>query len=119
MSSQAIHQKSPEMENCIQACLDCYRICTETVAYCLQMGGKHAEVKHIQVLLACAEICRTSANFLLLGTDLHTQTCAACAAVCVQCAESCERMADDAQMSTCAEICRRCAESCRQMAGAA
>lgn len=118
MSSQAIHQKSPEMENCIQSCLDCYRVCTETVAYCLQAGGKHAEANHIQVLLACAEICQTSANFLLLGTPLHTQTCAACAVVCAQCAESCEQMGNDALMNACAEVCRRCAESCRQMVAA-
>ena len=33
------------------------------------------------VLLDCAEICQTSANFMLRGSPLHTNTCAACAIV--------------------------------------
>jgi len=82
------------------------------------MGGKHAEASHIQLLLACAEICQTSANFMLLGSDLHARTCGVCAEVCEQCATSCEQMGNDAQMQACAEACRRCAESCQRMAGA-
>ena len=107
---------SPSMQECIQNCSDCHRICVETVAYCLQMGGKHAEPAHIRTLLDCAEICQTSANFMLRGSEFHTQTCGVCAELCQACAESCATMGDDAQMQRCADICRRCAESCRQMA---
>ncbi len=107
---------SPEMEQCIQNCTDCHHICVETVAYCLQMGGKHAEASHITILLDCAEICQTSANFMLRGSTFHGRTCGVCAEVCERCAQECEQMCDDAQMQACAEACRRCAESCRQMA---
>src|SRR5262249_12424204 len=110
-------QMTDEIQRCINECLNCHSICLSTVTYCLQQGGKHAEAQHIQLLLACAEIYRTSADFMLLGTDLHTRTCAVCAEVCEQCAESCEQMGNDAQMQACAQACRRCAESCRQMAG--
>lgn len=119
MASHATSHVTNEMQQCINECLNCHSICLSTVTHCLQMGGKHAEAKHIQTLLACAEICRTSAAFMLLGTELHTTTCAACAEVCARCAESCEQMGNDAQMKACAEACRRCAESCRRMAGAA
>jgi hypothetical protein len=105
----------PEMQQCIQNCLDCHRICMETVAHCLQMGGKHADAAHITTLLDCAEICQTSANFMLRGSAFHARTCAVCADVCTRCAEECEQM-DGEQMQACAAACRRCAESCQRMA---
>jgi hypothetical protein len=112
-------QHSQEIQQCIQNCTDCHHICLETVLYCLRQGGKHAEPDHIRLLLDCAEICQTSANFMIRGSDLHARTCGVCAEVCERCAEDCERMGDDAQMKACAEICRRCADSCRRMASAA
>ena len=107
---------SASMQECIQNCTDCHRICVETVAYCLQQGGKHAEPAHIRTLLDCAEICQTSANFMLRGSEFHASTCGVCGEVCAACADACAAMGDDAQMQACAEACRRCAESCRQMA---
>jgi hypothetical protein len=104
-----------DMQQCIQECLSCARICTETLNHCLQKGGKHVEAKHLRLLMDCMEICQTSANFMLRGSELHTRTCFACAEVCAACAESCEKMADDAQMKACADACRRCAEACRKM----
>ena len=109
-------QMSQDMQQCINECLNCHSVCLATVRYCLEQGGKHAEAQHIQTLLDCAEICQTSANFMLRGSELHGRTCAVCAEVCARCAESCEQVGDDEQMRACAEACRRCAESCRQMA---
>ena len=107
---------SQDMEKCIQECLGCHSVCLQTVAYCLPMGGRHAEPGHIRLLLDCAEICQTSANFMLRGSDLHGRTCAVCAEVCERCAQDCEQFGDDEQMRACAEACRRCAESCSRMA---
>ncbi|MFN3648561.1 MAG: four-helix bundle copper-binding protein [Armatimonadota bacterium] len=107
---------SPEMRECIDACTSCHQTCVETVTHCLQMGGKHAEADHIRLMLDCAEICETSANFMLRGSDLHQETCRTCAVVCERCAEDCERFDEDF-MQRCAEECRNCAEHCRRMAG--
>ena len=92
-------------------------MCVETVQHCLQMGGKHANLSHIRLLLDCAEICQTSANFMMRGSDLHPRTCELCAEVCEQCAEDCERIgsAGDETMARCADLCRRCGEFCRKM----
>lgn len=109
---------SEQMLVCIQNCQDCARACTQTLAYCLGQGGRHAEPGHVRLMLDCAEICHTSANFMLRGSDLHGHTCAACAAVCLRCAEDCDRMADDLRMKACADTCRHCAESCAAMATA-
>jgi hypothetical protein len=110
------HQIDPRTQECIDRCQSCQEICLEAVTHCLSLGGKHAEAHHITMLLACAEICDTSARFMLLGSPHHQRTCEVCAEVCDDCARDCERFGDDDTMQRCAESCRRCAESCRQMA---
>lgn len=111
------HQISNEMRDCITNCSDCHTVCVETSAHCLELGGEHAAAHHIRLLLDCAQICATSADFMLRGSKLHARTCGVCADICEQCADECERMAGgDDVMLRCAETCRRCAESCRKMA---
>lgn len=106
------------MDDCIRNCLDCHRICLETVPHCLSKGGAHAEAAHIGLLLDCVDICRTSADFMIRKSRFHSSTCGVCAEVCAACADDCDRMDDDPAMRRCAEACRRCAESCRAMASA-
>lgn len=115
MAHHTNHQ-SQEMQQCIDNCLNCHSICLQTVGHCLEMGGNHAEAAHIRMLLDCAEICQTSANFMLRNSTFHPQVCGVCAEICEQCAVDCERFGTDAMMQQCAQSCRRCAESCRRMA---
>jgi hypothetical protein len=83
------------------------------------LGGKHAEANHVRLLLDCAQICATSADFMLRASLDHTRTCAVCAEICRRCAEECERIAgQDEMIRRCAEICRKCAKTCEQMAHA-
>jgi hypothetical protein len=108
------HQQSSDMKSCIQECLACYQECLSTAMnHCLEMGGKHTEPTHFKLMMACAEICRTSAHFMLIGSEHHKHVCRECAEICAQCAEDCERVGD---METCVSACRRCAESCTKMA---
>ncbi len=112
-------QISSDMEQCITNCMNCRRICAETIAHCLQVGGKHAELSHVRLLLDCAQICQVSADFMVRGSDLHPRVCSLCADICERCAQDCERVdRNDEQMKACADLCRRCAESCRKMASA-
>lgn len=75
----------------------------------------HSQLPHIRLMLDCAEICQTSANFMLRGSEMHIRTCAICREICEKCAKDCEQMDDDEQMKACAQMCRTCAETCRQM----
>lgn len=112
--------RSPEMQRCIEACLDCYKSCTQTGAMCLEHGGKHAEAAHITLMADCAAICAMSADFMLRGSKHAAHLCRECAEICDACAADCERLAGDMpEMKACAETCRRCAESCRAMASVA
>ena len=118
--NEKTHVKIDErMRDCIQECQRCHDICTETVTHCLEMGGDHAEPRHLRLRLDCAEICQTCANLMLRGSDLHGQVCAVCADVCERCAEDCARFGDDQTMQQCVEVCSHCAQSCREMAGMA
>lgn len=109
------HQMSPAVRECIERCQSCQQICLESVSHCLELGGKHAVPDHIRMLIACSEICATSASFMSVGSPHHLRVCGVCAEVCEACAEDCSRF-DDEMMKRCADECRRCAESCRQMA---
>jgi hypothetical protein len=107
-------QISAEMRNCIDNCLKCYSTClTTAMNHCLEMGDEHTEPQHFRLMMACAEICRTSAHFMLIGTPHHKHTCRECAEICGECAADCERIGD---MQECVEACKHCAESCRKMA---
>lgn len=105
---------NPDMQQCIDECLHCYRICTQTAMnQCLEMGGAHVEPTHFRLMRNCAEICRTAADFMLSSSPLHAQICGACAVVCDACAESCEQIGG---MDECVHACRSCAQSCQKMA---
>jgi len=105
---------SPEMQACIDECLSCYQTCLGmAMHHCLEAGGAHVAPPHFRLMLACAEICRVSAHFMLLGSEHHRHTCGECAEICAECADSCAGLDG---MQACVEACRRCAATCRKMA---
>ena len=107
-----------QMSQCVTNCLECHRICTETVAHVLHGSGHHSEAQHLTALLDCAQMCALSADFMTRGSPHHSHVCAECAEICNACAALCEAHPDpDGQMKRCAEACRRCAQSCGQMGG--
>lgn len=106
---------NPDMQQCIDDCLHCYRTCQQmAMNHCLETGGAHVEPEHFRLMMNCADICRVAADFMLSSSPLHANTCAACAAVCEACAASCDQIGD---MDECVQACRRCSQSCQQMAG--
>jgi hypothetical protein len=106
---------SDEVRQCLKESLECYQSCTETILHCLEIGGKHAESSHINLLLDCAKICHANADFIVRNSTYYPQTCGICADICDECGDVCDRFEDDF-MKQCAGFCRRCAESCREMA---
>jgi hypothetical protein len=102
-----------EIKRCIADCQSCHAECLETALHvCLESGGPHTEPEHFRLMMNCAQLCATSADFMLGRSAHHERLCALCADVCEACAASCESIGG---MDHCVELCRRCAESCRQM----
>ena len=109
--------KTLEMQSCIDACIHCHQICLETAMnHCLTSEGQHVEPEHFRLIMNCAEICQTSANFQLSGSAYSIQLCDVCAAICEACAKSCKAIGD---MEDCVNACRDCMTSCRNMGVAA
>ena len=116
MHNQAKQTRSPDIQQCIEECQQCHAICVETLAYCLNMGGAHAQPHHLAILLDCAELCHLSEDSIRRDSAVVLTLCAACADVCNACATECETFIGDAQMKACADRCRSCATACRKMA---
>lgn len=109
------HQMSSEMTACMDACHACHVSClTMAMNHCLEVGGAHAEPKHMRLMLDCAEICQSAINFMARGSEHHGHICRECAEICRACAASCDGLDG---MEDCAAACRRCAEACDKMAG--
>ena len=102
-----------------EACQECYRLCLAMANYCQAKGDPQAGIKQIRLLLDCAEISQTAADFLPRGSDLHLTICNACAVVSLKCAAACEEFIDDELMQAGAAACRRCAEFCQALVASA
>jgi hypothetical protein len=114
-----IHQRMTNqvMEECIGACEQCHRTCLQmAMTYCLATGGEHVQPEHFRLMMSCAEICQTAANFMASGSEFHNRVCGVCAEICEACARSCGQIRG---MDDCVAACKRCAESCRKMTSAA
>jgi hypothetical protein len=104
-----------EMQTCMQACMNCHKICLETMTYCMTKGGKYMETTLMGMLRDCAEMCMMCMNMVMSGSEFTTRTCMLCAEICEKCAQMCEMISDDPKMMECATICRDCAECCKTM----
>ncbi|ARP94159.1 four-helix bundle copper-binding protein [Bordetella genomosp. 13] len=105
---------STEMQQCIDECLACHQSCLGmAMRHCLPTGGRHTEPGHFRLMLACAQMCHTAAQMMLIGVPHHRHVCADCASICRQCADSCDALDG---MDGCAAMCRRCADACERMA---
>lgn len=105
----------PDLQTCIDLCQRCHSTCLQmAMTHCLQQGGKHTQAEHFRLMINCAELCQTAANFMLSQSAQHVVVCAACAQVCEACADNCE---DAGDMDECVRICRKCAQHCSQMSG--
>jgi hypothetical protein len=109
------HTNDPKIQSCIDACNRCHQTCLhEAMNHCLESGGKHVEASHFRLMMNCAEMCQTSANFMLSSSEFSGQVCALCAEICEACADNCEQVGD---MDDCVAACRECAQTCREMSG--
>lgn len=109
-------QMNQKMQECIANCMECHRICTETMAHVIHGGHVHSEAKHLVALLDCAQMCALHADFMARRSPHHAHLSKECAEICNACASLCEEHPDaDGKMKECAQACRRSAETCAAM----
>jgi hypothetical protein len=105
-----MHGTTQSENSCIESCLHCYRTCASmAMTHCLELGGAHADPKHIRLLMTCAELCRATAHLLVLHSAQYKEVCFECSHICSVSAIECERLGD---MEECVVACRECAKCC-------
>lgn len=113
------HSISQQKEECIQACLDCARICNTCADDMIGMQHDAVHdlmVRCIRLCRDCADICLLSAQWMGRASVFAVRLCALCAEVCDLCAGLCEQHAPHHPLcGDCAKECRRCAGLCHQM----
>ena len=114
--NEQINRLSINMEDAISNALECHRICTSCLQHCLSVGGKHADQRHVTLMMECAEICRVAARFMIENSDFAHDICGICARICDACGDSCHDLDSmDPMMMACIVACKNCADSCRNM----
>jgi hypothetical protein len=118
-SPMAGHSVSQHMEDCIEACLACARICNTCGDDMIGMSH-HADqdlmARCIRLCRDCADICLLAAQWMGRNSVFSVRICALCAELCEVCAGVCEQHAPHhALCGDCAKECRRCAEICHKM----
>jgi hypothetical protein len=109
-----MHAFSKEVSACIEACLDCHKVCLGlAMTHCLETGGEHVAPPHFRMMIDCAAICATAADFMLHKSQFHREVCRVCAEICRECAKDCARLDG---MQDCVAACYACAEACAKMA---
>jgi hypothetical protein len=112
MPSDALRHQA-HFEACIEACETCASVCLNmALNHCLEIGGEHIRAPHLKLMIACAEMCRTSVAMMTIDTPFHVETCSLCATICEDCAADCRRVGN---MEACVAACANCAEHCRRM----
>ena len=109
-----MHAFDGEISACIDACLACQKTCLGlAMTHCLETGGEHVAPRHFRLMIDCAAICATAADFMLHKSQFHRQMCGLCAQVCRECAADCAKLDG---MEECVRACSACAQSCTKMA---
>jgi hypothetical protein len=103
------------MQKCIDQCAACALTCMTSIRHCLEKGGRHADPRHIGLMVDCMTLCEASVKLMVHHSEYQYQLCTLCAEVCDRCEEDCRSFEDDASMQKCADACRSCAEACRDM----
>jgi hypothetical protein len=106
-----------EMQKCIDACIEAYGCCEQTIAHCLKQGDQHADMMMMGPLMDCVDAARACADMMMRHSPHAMEMAATCARVADMCAEACMTMNSDSVMKRCGGICRTCAEACRSVAG--
>lgn len=108
-----MHAFSREIDACIDACLQCHKVCLGmAMTHCLETGGDHVAPAHFRLMMDCAAVCATAADFMLHKSSFHRELCRLCADICTACADDCAKLDG---MDDCVQTCRQCARLCAAM----
>ena len=115
MPDELTHQLSQEERDCIDLCLKCYRTCVRTATIAMANNESRSQLELHRHLMAAGEICRTTAHFILVGSDYYKPVARACAEICDRSIHHCKILG----VTECVDICQTCAGACHHISTAA
>ena len=104
-------QLTQDEKDCIELCLQCYRTCVSTAMIALANMESNSQQEFHRHVMAAGEICRTTAHFLLVGSDYYKPVARACADICDGVTHHCKMLG----IAECADVCQTCARACRSI----
>ncbi len=66
-----------EMQACMDACMDCHKMCMETMTYCMSKGGKEMDknmMSMMSMMRDCSEMCMMCMNMMMSGSEFMGRT---------------------------------------------
>ena len=68
---------SRQEQDCVEAALHCHKTCLGmAMTHCLDEGGEHVAPQHFRLMIDCAAICATAADFIMHKSQFHRQMAA-------------------------------------------
>lgn len=101
--------KNEEFEHAINSCVQCVAACEDAINYCLKTGM--ASVELVNVLRDCIDICKTTSNLMMRGSEHGEHLTKECREICMVCAEECIN-SNIEYLKKCADTCKACAAEC-------
>jgi hypothetical protein len=96
----------------LNALTECASACHYCSVSCLREEDIGMMAECIRLDMDCAQICELTAAFLSRESDHTRHLLKECAEICQKCAEECARHAHLDHCKECAEACRKCAHMC-------
>ncbi len=90
----------------IDSCMDVYKVCRQTAAYCSSQGGDYADPHRLQVLYDCAESHLLAGDFLARASRFNRPAAQLAADLATACAEAFQDLEhDDKQLRKLYAVC--------------
>ena len=100
----------------VEDCRACAVTCDETLATCLELGGRFADQDLLGVLQDAAGLSRLCAELLERESPAAGALCVLCADACTDCADACMEVLDEPQLLRCLAMARAAAAAVREWA---
>lgn len=102
---------------------DCREVCGKAAHHCLEelrkgAGNREQIARAHEMTMDCQRFCSLATDLTSSSSPVAHHAHAACAEVCRECGEACEKAAGDKVMQECAKTCREAEKHCRMMAKA-
>ena len=113
------HREKTKALQVIDDCMEAYKVCRQTAAYCVNEGGEMADPHRIQVLYDGAEINLAMADFLARASPFHDELGRLAIRITRACADAISRDEhDDEQLRITYAVCGRAVRACEELVGA-